>query len=117
MTSSKRKLNPSESDRGKEFYNTIFKNFLNIINIKHYSRNTSLGVVFAERFIGTTRDLTERPDFEKGDGNWTDVLPTKAKQGKNTTHSSTKLTPVQASLKRMKGSLRQTKEIKSNVPS
>ena len=94
---SKRKPNLIESDRGKEFYNEIFRNFLNNINIKHYSRSTSLGVVFAERFDRTIRDLLKRPVFEKGDGNWIDVIPTITKQCINGKHSSTKLTPIQGS--------------------
>ena len=30
-----------ETDRGKEFYNNKFQNFLNNNNIKHYPRKTS----------------------------------------------------------------------------
>ena len=37
-----------ETDRDKEFYNNTFQNFLNISNIKHYSRITEEGVVFPE---------------------------------------------------------------------
>ena len=83
--------------------------------MKIYSRNTSLGAVFAEKFNGTIRDLLKRPVFEKGDGNWIDVLPTITKQYNNRVHSSTKLTPIQASLKKMKDmftKIYQTKEKK-----
>ena len=103
LINSKRKPNLIESDRGKEFYNNIFQDFLNKYNIKHYSRNTYLGAVFAERFNKSIRDLLKRPVFEKGDGNWIDVLPTITKQYNNRTHSSTKLTPIQASLKKNEG--------------
>ena len=65
---SKRKLNLIENDHGKEFYNNIFQDFLNKNNIKIYSRNTSLGAVFAERFNRTIRNLLKRPVFENGDG-------------------------------------------------
>ena len=41
--------------------------------------------------------------FEKGDGNWIDILPTITKQYNNRIHSSTKLTPIQASLKKNEG--------------
>ena len=75
MISSKRSPNLIESDRGKEFYNNIFQDFLIKNNIKIYSRNTSLGAVFTERFNRTIRTLLKRPVFEKGDGNWIDVLP------------------------------------------
>ena len=100
LTSSKRKPNLIESDRGKKFYNNIFQNFLNKNNIKLYSRNSSYGAVFAERFNRTIRDLLKRPVFEKGDGNWIDVIPIITKQYNNRLHSSTKLSPKDASLKK-----------------
>ena len=103
LTNSKRKPNLVESDRGKEFYNNIFQDFLNKNNIKLYSRNSSYGAVFAERFNRTIRDLLKKPVFEKGDGNWIDVLPKITKQYNNRIHSSTKLTPIQASLKTNEG--------------
>ena len=103
LTSSKRSPNLIETDRGKEFYNNIFQEFLNKNNIKLYSRNSSYGAVFAERFNRTIRDLLKKPVFEKGDGNWIDVLPKITKQYNNRIHSSTKLTPIQASLKTNEG--------------
>ena len=103
MKSSKRKPNLIESDRGKEFYNNIFQDFLNKNNIKLYSRNTSLGAVFAERFNRTIRDLLKKPVFKKVESNWIDVLPVITKQYNNRIHSSIKLTPIQASLKKNEG--------------
>ena len=49
------------------------------------------------------RDFLNRPIFEKGDGNWVDILPTIKKQNNKRMHSSTKLTPIQASLKKNEG--------------
>ena len=92
-----------ESDRGKEFYNTIFQDFLYKNNIKLYSTNSSYGALFAERFIRTVRDLLKRPAFEKIDGKWIDVLPIITKQYNNRIHSSTKLTSIQASLRKNEG--------------
>ena len=103
LINSKRKPNLIESDRGKEFYNNIFQDFLNKNNIKLYSRNSSCGAVFAERFNRTIRDLLKRPVFEKGESNWIDVLPKITKQYNNRVHSSIKLTPIQASLKKNEG--------------
>ena len=100
LINSKRKPNLIETDRGKEFYNNIFQDFLNKNDIKLYSRNTSVGAVFAERFNRTIRDLLKKIVFEKGDGNWIDILQTITKQYNNRIHSSTKLTPIQASLKK-----------------
>ena len=101
--SSRRSPNLIESDRGKEFYNNIFQDFLSKNNIKLSSRNSSYGAVFAERFNRTIRDLLKRPVFEKRDGNWIDILPKITKQFNNRIHSSTKLTPTQASLKKNEG--------------
>ena len=103
LISSKRKPNLIESDRGKEFYNNIFQDFLNKNNIKLYSRNSSYGAVFAERFNRTIRDLLKKIVFEQGDAKWIDVLPTITKQYNNRIHTSTKLSPKDASLKKNEG--------------
>ena len=103
MISSKRKPNLIESDRGKEFYNNIFQDFLNKINIKLYSRKSSVGAVFAERFNRTIRDLLKKIVFEHGGANWIDILPKITKQYNNRIHSSTRLSPIQASLKKNEG--------------
>ena len=103
LITSKRKPNLIESDRGKEFYNNIFQDFLNKNNIKLYSRNSSYGAVFAERFNRTIRDLLKKIVFELGDAKWIDILPTITKQYNNRIHSSTKLSPIQASLKKNEG--------------
>ena len=103
LLTSKRKPNLIETDRGKEFYNNIFQDFLNKNNIKIYSRNSSYGAVFPERFNRTIRDRLKKIVFEQGDANWIDILPTITKQYNNRIHSSTKLTPIQASLKKNEG--------------
>ena len=103
MIRSKRSPNLIETDRGKEFYNIIFQDFLNKNNIKLYSRNSLYGAVFAERFNRTIRDLLKRPVFEQGDAKWIDILPTITKQYNNRIHSSTKLSPKDASLKKNEG--------------
>ena len=102
LINSKRKPKLIESDRGKEFYNYIFQDFLNKNNIKLYSRNTSLGAVFAERFKKRIRDFLKKPVFEKGDGNWVDILPKITKQNNIRVHTSTKLSSKDASLKKTK---------------
>ena len=67
LIGSKRSPNLIESDRGREFYNNIFQDFLNKNNIKLYSRNSSYGAVFAEKFNRTIRDLLKKIVFEQGD--------------------------------------------------
>ena len=103
LISSKRKPNLIETDRCKEFYNNIFQDFLNKNNIKLYSRNSSYGAVFAERFNRTIRDLPKKIVFERVDAKWIDVLPTITKQYNNRIHTSTKLSPKDASLKKNEG--------------
>ena len=100
LIDSKRQPNFLEGDRDRGFYNNLFQDFLNKNNINLYSRNSSYGAVFAERFNRTIRDLLKKPVFEKGDGKWIDILPKITKQYNNRIHSSTKLTPIQASLKK-----------------
>ena len=100
LISSTRKPNLFGTDRGKYFHNSIFQGFLNRSNINIYSRKTSLGAVFAERLNRPVRDLLKRHIFERNDGDWIDVLPTITKQYINRVHPSTKLTPIQGSLKK-----------------
>ena len=93
----------SKTDRGKEFYNSIFQNFSKNNNIKPYSRNSSIGAVFAECLNKSMGNLPEKFVFERGDANWIDALPTLTKQCNNRIHSSTKLYRIQVSLKKDEG--------------
>ena len=45
----------------------------------------------------------KKPVFERDDANWIDVLAINTKQYNNGVHISTKLTPIQASLKKNGG--------------
>ena len=74
LTTSKRKPLKIESDRGTEFYNSIFQNFLKNKNIQHYSRFTDKGPSIAERVIRTIRNLLKKPVFEKGKASWIDEI-------------------------------------------
>ena len=99
LSTSKRKLLKIESDRGFEFYNSIFQNFLKSKNIQHYSRYTDKGPSIAERVIRTIRNLLKKPVFEKGRADWVSELPSVIKQYNNTIHHSTKMKPIDASKK------------------
>ena len=99
LTTSKRKPLKIESDRGTEFYNSIFQKFLKNKRIHHYSRYTDKGPSIAERVIRTIRNLLKKPVFEKGNADWLSELPSAIKQYNNTIHHSTKMTPIQASKK------------------
>ena len=99
LTTSKRKPLKIESDRGSEFYNSIFQNFLKLKNIQHYSRYTNKGPSIVERVIRTVRNLLKKPIFLAGNADWLSELPSVIKQYNNTIHHSTKMTPIQASKK------------------
>ena len=99
LATSKRKPLKIESDRGSEWYNSVFQNFLKTKNIQHYSRYTDKGPSIAERVIRTIRNLLKKPVFERGRADWLSELPSVIKKYNNTTHSSTKMTPIQASKK------------------
>ena len=99
LSSSKRSPLKIESDRGAEFYNSTFQNFLNTIIIQHYSRFTDQGPSIAERVIRTIGNLLEKPVFLAGSANWLSELPSVVKQYNNTIHHSIEMTLVQASKK------------------
>ena len=96
LTTSKRKPLKIESDRGTEFYNSMFQNFLKSKNIQHYSRYADKGPSIAERVIRTIRNLLKKPVFIAGNADWIKELPSVIKQYNNTIHHSIKLTPNQA---------------------
>ena len=87
------------SDKGAEFYNSIFQKFLKSKNIRLSSRITTKGPSTAERVIRIIRNLLKRPVFEKGNADWLSELPSLVKQYNNTIHQSIKMTPIQASKK------------------
>ena len=68
-------------------------------NIQHYSRYTDKGPSIAERVIRTIRNLLKKPVFLAGNADWVSELSSVIKQYNNTIHSSTKMTPIQASKK------------------
>ena len=91
-----------ETEYGKEFQEGF--SLIGLKNIlKRYSLYTSLGAVFAEIFNHTLREVLKRPVFLKGDGKIIAVLPIIAKHSNNRKHSSTKQSPLQASLKKNEG--------------
>ena len=64
----------------------------------------TLELFLQNALIRTIGDLLKRPVPEKGDGDWIYILPIITKHYNNQLHTSTKLTPIQASLKKMKDS-------------
>ena len=88
-----------ESDRGSEWYNSIFQIFFRNKIIQHYSRFIDKGPSIAERVIRTIRNLLKKPVFEKTKADWLSELQSVIKKYNNTIHSSTIMTLNQASKK------------------
>ena len=99
LSTPKRKPLKLESDRGSEWYDSIFQNFLRSKNIQHFSRYTDKGPSRAERVIKTVRSLLKKPVFEKGNADWLSEFSSVVNKYKNSIHHSIKMTPVQASKK------------------
>ena len=99
LTTSKRKPLKIESDRGAEFFNSIFQNFLKSKNIHNYSRFTDKGPSIADRVIRTIRNLFKMPVFLAGNVDWLSELPFVIKQYNNPIHHSIKMKPIDASKK------------------
>ena len=99
LSTSKRKPNKIESERGTEFYISFFRNLLKTKNIRYFSRLTHKGPSITGRVIRTIRNLLKRPIFQAGIADWLVELPTVTKQYNNTIHHSIKMTPIQASKK------------------
>ena len=71
LTTSKREPLRIESDRGTEFYSSIFQNFLNSKKRRHCSRYTDKGPSIVEPVIRTVRNLFQiKPVFLAGIVDW-----------------------------------------------
>ena len=93
----KRKPDKIWSDRGKEFYNKTFLDFLNQNEIQIYSTNSGLKAVFVERFNRTLLDLIKKPMYIEGKACWLNHLDTAMEKYNNRVHGTTKMTPFEMS--------------------
>ena len=80
LTTSKRPPIKLEGDHRSEWYNSVFRNFLKVKNIHHYSRFTDKGPSIADRVNRTVRSLLKKPVFLAGNANWISELPSITKQ-------------------------------------
>ena len=85
------------SDRGKEFYNKTFLDFLKEQNIHIYSTHSDLKAVFVERFNRTLLDLIKEPMYIEGKACWLNHLDTAMEKYNNRVHGTTKMTPFEMS--------------------
>jgi len=84
-------------DRGTEWYNKSFQDYIKSQDMKMYSTHGESKAVVAERFIKTIKDKIYKYFTSEQTHNWIKVLPGLVKTYNNTKHSTIKMTPVEAS--------------------
>ena len=99
IETSKRKPEKVWSDRGKEFYNKTFLDFLKQNEIQIYSTHSDLKAVFVERFIRTLLDLIKEPIYIEGKACWLNHINSALDKYNNRVHTTTRMTPFEASNK------------------
>ena len=97
IETSKRKPHKIWSDRGKEFFNETFLHYLKEQNIQIYSTHSDLKAVFVERFNRTLLDLIKEPMYIEGKGNWLNHINNALDKYNNRVHTTTHMTPFEAS--------------------
>ena len=99
IETSKRKPEKVWSDRGKEFYNKTFLDFLKQNEIQIYSTHSDLKAVFVERFNRTLLDLIKEPMYIEGKACWLNHINSALDKYDNRVHTTTRMTPFEASNK------------------
>ena len=107
----KRKPDKIWSDRGKEFYNKTFLDFLKENQIEIYSTNSDLKAVFVERFNRTLLDLIKEPMYIEGKACWLNHLEDALTRYNNRVHGATKRTPFEMSTMNRQSSDKQSDQI------
>ena len=102
ILTSKRSPLKLETDRRKEWYNSIFQNFLKLKNIQHYSRFTDKGHSLAERVIRTIRNLLKKQVFKKGNADWISEHPSVIKKYIDAIYNSKKWPSIKLARKFLK---------------
>ena len=99
IETSKRKPEKVWSDRGKEFFNKTFLDFLKQNEIQIYSTHSDLKAVFVERFNRTLLDLIKEPMYIEGKACWLNHINSALDKYNNRVHTTTRMTPFEASNK------------------
>ena len=83
------------TDKGKEFYDKNVKKLIEIYSTENEEKSS-----IVERWIRTMKEKMWKYFTDKNTYRYIDILPKLVKDYNNTVHSSTKLTPVEASKKK-----------------
>ncbi|KAL9979408.1 hypothetical protein ACROYT_G017070 [Oculina patagonica] len=90
-------------DKGSEFYNKTFKEWLKQNDIKMYSTFNEGKAVVIERFNRTLKNKMYKQFTIQGNTQYLEMLPILVKEYNNTKHSSIKMTPTEASKEKNQG--------------
>ena len=88
------------TDKGKEFYNKNMDNLRKLHKIELYSTENEEKSSIVERWIRTMKEKMWKYFTDNNTYKYIDVLPDLVEDYNNTVHSSTKLTPIDASKKK-----------------
>ena len=99
IETTKRKPEKVWSDRGKEFYNKTFLDFLKQNEIQIYSTHSDLKAVYVERFNRTLLDLIKEPMYIEGKACWLNHINSALDKYNNRVHTTTRMTPFESSNK------------------
>ena len=92
-------------DKGSEFYNKTFKEWLKLNNIDIYSTYNDGKAVVIERFNRTLKTRMYKQFTIQNNTIWYNILDDLVKKYNNTRHSSIKMTPVEASKNKNQGTV------------
>ena len=93
------------TDKGKEYYNKHVKELLDKNKITLYSTENEEKSSVCERWNRTIKTKMWKQFTVQGNTQYLDMLPKLVKQYNNTRHSSTKMTPTEASKKKNEGTV------------
>ena len=88
------------TDKGKEFYNEKMDDLRKLHKIELYSTENEEKSSIVERWIRTMKEKMWKYFTDNNTYKYIDVLPDLVEDYNNTVHSSTKLTPIEASKKK-----------------
>ena len=88
------------TDKGREFYNKNMDDLRKLYDIELYSTENEEKSSIAERWIRTMKEKMFKYFTDNNTNRYIDVLPDLVEDYNNTVHSSTKLTPIEASKKK-----------------
>lgn len=83
---SKRQPRLLQTDRGKEFYNSVFSTYLKTLGVHHYSTYSNLKANVVERFNRTLKSRMWRAFTAQGTYRWIELLPQLVSSYNNTYH-------------------------------